>query len=111
MSAAGVTFAAGSPISRGFRLLCSVGTLFSLFIIFLSFIFQMFCGHLFSLSFFGNFLLISFAPLPAISFDWRQLLGSLDVPEVPGYQRFAISSLSFSRPALRLAEVSSVDPD
>ena len=33
MSAAGVTFAAGSPISRGFRLLCSDGTLFSLFII------------------------------------------------------------------------------
>ena len=89
MSAAGVTFAAGSPISRGFRLLCSDGTLFSLFIILLSFIFQMFCGHLFSLSFFGNFLLISFAPLPATSFDWRQILGSLDVPEVPGFQLFA----------------------
>ena len=55
MSAAGVTFAAGSPISRGFRLLCSDGTLFSLFIILLSFIFQMFCGHLFSLSFFWQF--------------------------------------------------------
>ena len=35
VSAAGVIFAAGSPISRGFRLLCSVGSLFSLFIILL----------------------------------------------------------------------------
>ena len=94
MSAAGFTFAAGSPISRGFRLLCSAGTLFSLFTIFLFYSLK-FCGHLFSLSFFGTFRLISFAPLPANSFDWRQLLGSLDVPEVPGYQRFAISSLSF----------------
>ena len=44
VSAAGVLFAVGSPLSRGFRLLCSVGSLFSIFIIFL---FSLnFCGHL-----------------------------------------------------------------
>ena len=46
VSAAGVLFAVGSPLSRGFRLLCSVGSLFSIFIILFPFFFLNLCGHL-----------------------------------------------------------------
>ena len=71
VSAAGVLFAVGSPLSRGFRLLCSVGSLFSVFIIFLFFfkflrLFFSQCSAFSQLKIPGNCLPIS------SSIFWRQ---------------------------------------